>query len=81
MNWIMNLPFIKPLLEKAIGRLVVLALAAAGGWLASLNLPADITANWLATTKALIEAGVPLLLAWLLGLTRYRIALNKMPPI
>lgn len=69
----------KLVLEKWIGRLIVLALAAASGWLIKQGFDAQAVATWIEATRALLEAAIPLVIAWILSLVRYKIALNKLP--
>lgn len=71
----------KTLLEKWLGRAIVLFLAWMSGYLLQVGLPEQVVTDWISATKPLIEALLPLLLAWLLATLRYKIALNKMPPI
>ena len=70
----------KILIEKWLGRLIVVGLAALGGYLIKVGFPADAVNNWIEATKAVVEAGIPILIAWLLGTLRYKVALNKLPP-
>lgn len=74
LNWLK-----KQLLEKWIGRLIVIACAALSGWLAHF-VPADVAANFAEAFKALAEAALPLLIAWLLGVIRHQKALATEPP-
>lgn len=75
LNWLS-----KAVLEKWIGRLVVIGLAALGGVLIDrLKLPPDLVNNWIEAGKALAEPAITLLVAWLLGMLRYNKALAKMP--
>ena len=69
------------LLEKWLGRLVVVGLAALSGFLISQGLDATVTATWIQATQDLLIQAIPIIIAWLFGLLRYNIALNKMPPI
>lgn len=70
----------KMILEKWAGRALVMLLTLLGGYLAK-YLPADVTANLIEALKAAAEAALPLILAWLLGMARQKVALDKMPPV
>lgn len=69
----------KMLLEKWAGRAIEFALVALSTYLAR-YLPAGVTDNLVDALRAALEAGVPLILAWLLGMARVKTALLKMPP-
>lgn len=70
----------KMLLEKWVGRLIVLALAAVSGWLAKLNVDEATIATWVEATRALLEVLLPILVAWIFGSARLKLALNTPPP-
>jgi len=75
-KWIQKL-----FLGSWLGRIVTLGLAAASGWLINqLGAPADLVADWVAASQKLIEAILPLLIAWLLGSARFNFALKQEPP-
>lgn len=70
----------KLVLEKWLGRAILVAAAAASGYMVNkLGLPADSVANWVDASKELLAAALPLLVAWLLGMARQKVALDKFP--
>lgn len=71
----------KALLEKWLGRIIVLGLAALSGFLIKQGLDQALVSTWVEATRPLLESLIPLILAWILGLIRHKIALNTEPPI
>jgi len=78
MNTIANW-FQRQLLEKALGRVIILALASLSGYLSAF-VPANILQDWVSATQRLAEILLPLALAWLLGKIRFSRALNTPAP-
>lgn len=70
----------KALLEKWTGRLVVLALAAASGYLLKWGISPEAVTNWVTATKEILLELAPIVLAWLISMARRKVALNTMPP-
>lgn len=70
----------KQLVEKWLGRLVTIALAALAGWL-SKYLPADLVAHWADHTAEILMTALPLIIAAILDWIQHRVALKTMPPV
>jgi protein-S-isoprenylcysteine O-methyltransferase Ste14 len=72
----------KMLLEKWLGRAIVVGVAWIGGYLAqNFELPPNVVGNWVAATQALLEILLPILIAWALGTLRFNKALATIPPL
>ena len=65
----------KMILEKWAGRAIVMLLTLIGGYMAN-YFPADVTANFIEALKVVLETALPLIIAWLLGMARQKVALD-----
>ena len=71
-----SLDYIKSLvLTKYLGRVIILVLAMLSGWLLKAGVDPATCATWIEATRALLEALAPVLIAWVLGVIRHKIAL------
>ena len=68
------------LLEKWIGRAIIMGLTYLSAWMSQMGIPEAVAAGWVEATRKLLEVILPLVIAWLLGMARQKIALNTMPP-
>lgn len=68
------------LLEKWAGRALIMGLTYVSAWLSQMGIPEAVAAGWVEATKKLLEVVLPLILAWLLGMARQKVALNALPP-
>lgn len=70
----------KLVLEKWLGRAILVAAASASGYMVNeLGLPADPVVHWIDASKELLNVALPLAVAWLLGMARQKVALDKFP--
>ena len=68
------------LLEKWVGRAIIMGLTYLSAWMSQIGIPEAVAAGWVEATGELLKVILPLLIAWLLGMARQKIALNAMPP-
>ena len=76
MNWLKKI-----LVEKWIGRLIAIGLAAAGGFLVANGVEQSVVESWVTATQNLLTDALPILIAIILDQIQHRVALHTPPPV
>ena len=76
MNWLKKI-----LIEKWLGRLLTLGVAALGGVFVGMGVDQGISATWVSATTDLVSALLPIVIAIVMQWIQHRVALAKMPPV
>jgi hypothetical protein len=70
----------KLMIEKWVGRVLALALAALGGFLVKQGLDQAVVTDWINATSALVIAALPIVIGLILNWVQHQTALFTLPP-